>query len=81
MAAEHELVGGDTARVVEAKVWASSVATLLLSGVVAILNAIQDEPSLLGFLPPQAQTVVLLVVPSLLTFAAGYVKRSNRALG
>lgn len=64
---------------IEAKVFASSAVSLLASLVVAWLNGVQDNPSLLGALDPTWQFVILTAVPPLLTFAAGWAKTSNRA--
>lgn len=64
--------------VVENKVKASTLVTLLASIGVAVLNGVQDQPSLLAPLPPLAQTAILLLVPPLLAFLAGYVTPSNR---
>lgn len=67
-----------TPNVVESKVKASTLAALLASIAVAVLNGVQDTPGLLAPLPPIAQTVILLLVPPLLAFAAGYATPSNR---
>ncbi|GEL17704.1 hypothetical protein [Pseudonocardia asaccharolytica] len=80
---EHSWVGDDAPdhappAVVEAKVWASTLVTLAASVGVALLNAVQDQPTLLGGLPPWLQTLLLALVPPLLAFVAGYAKRSNR---
>ena len=63
---------------IEAKVLVSSGVALALSGVIAALNAILADSSLLSFLPPFWQTVVITLVPPLLTFLAGYQTTSNR---
>jgi hypothetical protein len=57
---------------VEAKVIASTAASLVIAAVVAVLNAVQTDHTLLGGLPVLVQTVLLVLVPPLLTFAAGY---------
>lgn len=57
---------------VETKVIAATVVTLALSVTAAMLNAVQANPDLLGDLPTWAQTVLILLVPPLLTFIAGY---------
>lgn len=80
---EHSWVGDDAPDyappdVVEAKVWASTLVTLAASVGVALLNAVQDNPALLGGLPEWVQFVVLAAVPPVLAFLAGYVKASNR---
>jgi hypothetical protein len=66
-------------KTIEAKVFASSAVTLLASLVVAWLNGVQENPDLLGGLPPELQFVLLTAVPPLLTFAGGWAKTSNRA--
>lgn len=70
-------------KVVASTAWATAV-TLVLTGVIAVLNAVQADPSLLGDLPVGWQSVIVMVVPTLLTlvttFGAGYQTRSNRTL-
>lgn len=70
-------------KVVASTAWATAV-TLVLTGVIAVLNAVQADPSLLGDLPVAWQSVIVMVVPTLLTlvttFGAGYQTRSNRTL-
>lgn len=63
---------------VEIKVVVASLITLLAGCVVALLNAVQADSSILGALPPAAQFVVLAIIPPVLSFAGGYVKTSNR---
>lgn len=65
-------------KVVEAKVTAASLVTLLASIAIALLNALQADSTILGSLPPAAQFVLIAVIPPLLTFAGGYAKTSNR---
>jgi hypothetical protein len=72
---EHDYTGP---AVVEAKVWASTIAAGAAAGGVTILNAVQENPSLLGALPTWAQSLLLLLVPPLITFGSGYFKTSNR---
>lgn len=80
--ADYPLIEDDTATgppaVVEAKVVASSLVALVVSVVVAALNAVQADSALLGGLPPWAQALILAVAPPLATFLAGYAKTSNR---
>lgn len=75
---DHDLPEPDLSRVVEVKVVVSAVVTLLLSVVVAWLNAAQDSPGLLAGWPPWAQFLLLTAIPPLLTGLAGYWKGSNR---
>jgi hypothetical protein len=65
-------------KTIEAKVVVSSLVTLVASLVVAWLNGVQENPDLLGGLPPELQFVLLTAIPPLLTFAGGYSKASNR---
>lgn len=81
--ADHELVGDNAPDaappdVVEAKVIASTLVAVVAGVVVAILNGVLANNSLLGGLPPVAQAVILLAVPPVLNFAAGYATPSNR---
>lgn len=63
---------------IEAKVWASTLATLLFAGLAGLHTAVQDNPDLLFGLPPWLQFVLITVLPTLATFGAGYQRRSNR---
>lgn len=63
---------------VETKVVAASVVALVVSGVVAVLNGLVADSTLLGALPPAWQGIIITVVPPLLTFLGGYQTRSNR---
>lgn len=81
--ADHQLIGdnapdGAAPNIVEAKVWAATIASAFAGAVVAILNAVQDSPGLLAGLPTWAQSAILLLVPVVLTFVSGYLKTSNR---
>lgn len=81
--ADHSLIGDnapDTSApdVVEAKVWAATGATLLLTAVLAVLNAVATDSSLLGPLPGWLQAILIPLIPSLITLASGYLKKSNR---
>jgi hypothetical protein len=58
---------------IEKKVSAASAATYLAStGLLGILAAVQDDTRLLGFMPDALSPFVLAVVPTLITFAAGW---------
>lgn len=63
---------------IESKVKASTVATVLASVAVAVLNGVAADSTLLGPLPAPVQAVILLLIPPLATFLAGYTTRSNR---
>jgi hypothetical protein len=56
---------------VETKVTASSVAAFLASIGVAVLNGVNDY-SLLAGLPPLVQSLLVLIIPALVTFLSGY---------
>lgn len=57
---------------VETKVIASTTATIGVSVLLAVLNAVQGDAHLLGGLPVWLQTLLLVLVPPATTFAAGY---------
>jgi len=60
---------------VEAKVKASTTATFLAGLVIAVLNAVVADNSLLGPLPVWLQAPLLTLVPTALTWLAGYQAR------
>lgn len=60
---------------IELKVIASTAATFAVSLVLAILNMIQDHHDLLGSTPGALQFVILAVIPTLITFAGGYLAK------
>lgn len=80
--ADHYRLGDnapdDPPAVVEAKVWAATIGAGAAAGGVAILNSVQEDPALLGALPVPVQSLILLLVPPLIVFVSGYMKRSNR---
>ncbi|MGW1892154.1 holin [Streptomyces sp. NPDC002004] len=57
---------------VEAKVKAATTATFLVSLLIAVLNAVVADDSLLGPLPPWLQAVVIAGVPAAVTFLSGW---------
>lgn len=57
---------------VEAKVKASTWSALAAGMVLAVVNAVQDQPGILGPLPEWAQFLILAVLPPLAVFLAGY---------
>lgn len=63
---------------VSPKVTASTAVTLLASLALAILNGVAADSSILGGLPSQLQFILLLVIPPLATFAAGWATRDPR---
>ena len=60
---------------VEIKVKAASAATFLVGLAIALLNAVAADSSLLGPLPAWLQAPVLALVPTGLTWLAGYQAR------
>jgi hypothetical protein len=58
---------------IEKKTIVQTVVVALLSALISVLNAVQDNPALLGNIPTWAQTVILLVMPTVLAYLAGYV--------
>lgn len=64
---------------VETKVKSATTVTFLASLVIAVLNAVVADDSLLGPLPSWLQAPVIAVAPALLTFLAGWqAKHSPR---
>ncbi|WP_060952384.1 hypothetical protein [Streptomyces hygroscopicus] len=60
---------------VEAKVKAATTATLLVSLVLAVLNDVRDDASLLAPLPDLLQAIVIALVPPAVTFLSGWQAR------
>lgn len=60
---------------VEAKVKSASTASFLAGLAIAVLNAVVADNSLLGPLPAWLQAPVLALVPTGLTWLAGYQAR------
>lgn len=54
------------------KMIAATAATTLVGVVVALLNALQADPSLFGDLPTWAQSLLLVVIPPVLAGFASY---------
>ncbi len=57
---------------VERKVAVGTVVSLLVAGVIAVLNAVVADNTLLGVLPPVVQWLVLTGVPPALVFLGAY---------
>lgn len=57
---------------IETKVMAATAAALTVGVVIAVLNAIVADASLLGPLPTWLQSVILAVAPPVLTFLSGW---------
>lgn len=57
---------------VEKKVTAATTATFLVSLVIAVLNQLVADNSLLGPLPSWLQPVIIAVAPALITFLSGW---------
>lgn len=54
------------------KALAATVVSVLVGVAVAALNAVQEDPSLLGPLPVWVQGVILAVVPALISLVSVY---------
>jgi len=54
------------------KMLAATAATTLVGIVVAILNALQEDPAMFGALPTWLQSLLLVVIPPLLAGFASY---------
>lgn len=57
------------------KVWAATAGTFLASLVVSVGMALQADPSQLGGLPKPLLFLVVTILPTVVTFAAGYAQR------
>lgn len=57
---------------VEAKVRSATAATFIVSLVLAVLNSVVANNSLLGPLPGWLQAIVLALAPALVTFLSGW---------
>lgn len=57
---------------VENKVKSATAATFLVSLLIAVLNSVVAEDSLLGPLPSWLQPVVIAVAPAAITFLSGW---------
>jgi hypothetical protein len=69
-------MGSTTKRwAIEAKVVASTAASAAAGIVLAVLNDVQADHSLLGSTPAWAQALILVAVPPLAAFLAGYQAR------
>lgn len=60
---------------IELKVIASTAATFAVSLILAILNAVQDNHALLGSVPSALQFVILVAIPSAVTFLGGFLAK------
>jgi len=54
------------------KAIAGTTVAALVGVIVTVLNAVQDNPDLLGALPTWAQSLLLLLVPPVITWLATY---------
>lgn len=66
-----------TAWAIELKVIASTAATFVVSVVLAVLNAVQDNHALLGSVPSALQFVIMAVIPTAVTFTSGYLAKHS----
>lgn len=69
-----------TKQAIEAKVSAASAAAYLAStGLLGILAAVEADARLVGWMPDGLSPFVLAIVPTIITFAAGWkAKHSHR---
>jgi hypothetical protein len=65
-APKHETVG------LSPKAIASTVVAALVGVLVTVLNAVSENPDLLGGLPVWLQSLILVLVPPLVTWLAAY---------
>lgn len=66
------------AKPVEKKVTAATAGAYVAStGLLAILATVQDNARLLGWMPDSLAPFVLAVIPTAITFVAGWAKRNN----
>lgn len=61
----------------EVKVQAAALGTLLASVVLALLNAVAADNSVLSGLPAWLQFVIITTIPPVITYLSGYTKRST----
>lgn len=57
----------------ETKVTWATIGALVAGLAIALLNATQGNSAILGGLPPTVQFLFLSVIPTLVTFAGGYL--------
>lgn len=62
---------------IEIKVILSTVGTLVASMILAIMNAVSDNPSLLSRLPFWLQFVLITIIPPVIAFLTGYLTPSK----
>jgi membrane protein implicated in regulation of membrane protease activity len=60
----------------EVKVIASSAVTLVMSCILAIVIAVQDDPQIIAGLPTWLQFVIIAVLPPVAAWLGGYLKSS-----
>jgi hypothetical protein len=68
----------DRSKTIERKVTACTLAATALGGLLAVLNAVQNNPGLIAGLPKEWQSIIFIVVPLILIFATGWTTPSNR---
>lgn len=66
--------------VVEAKVIASTFASAAIGTTIAVLNDVETHNDMLGDLPAPVQAIVLIVIPTVITFMTGWTaKHTSRS--
>lgn len=61
--------------IVELKVVAATIAVAVVSGAVELLNAVEADHSLLGPIPAWGQGLIVVVVPTAVTFLSGWAAK------
>jgi hypothetical protein len=60
----------------EVKVIASSVTTLLMGCILAIVISVQDDPQIIQGLPVWLQFIIIAILPPVAAWLGGYLKSS-----
>lgn len=66
---------------IETKVKAATAASFVVGIVVAVLNGVTADASLLGPLPTWAQSVILALAPAAVTFLSGWQAKHTPRVG
>ena len=57
---------------IESKVTVATIASLFAGVALAVLTAVQSDPTVISGLPPTAQFLIIAALPPVLTFLGGY---------
>lgn len=63
---------------IELKAWAATVGSLAAGLVLAVLEALADNPAMLEALPAWARFLIIACTPALVTFLAAYAAPHTR---